>query len=406
MMKILVANIGSTSFKYRLFEMGGDGGAAHELARGGADRIGGRGGRVTWQVPPAAARSVDRACADHGEAVAASLEQLADDGVLAKPGGIAGVGFKAVMGGEGPSVCRVDEALLARLSRYAAAAPAHNPPQAAAMRALAERLGDVPLVAAFDSGFHETIPERRRRYAVPAEWAERYGIRRYGYHGASHRYVNERMAELTGRGDLRLISCHLGGSSSVCASRGGRSVAASMGFSPQSGLPQGTRAGEFDPFALAVLAAEAGMSLEAILSVLGGQSGLAALSGTGGDARDIEAGAEAGDAKCRLALEVYTTAIRDALGAYLVELGGTDAIAFAGGIGEKSPRTRRGVLSGLEPLGIVLGQDANEAAREEGRIDAADSGVQIWVVPTNEELIVARQTAALLAAEAEGGEGR
>ncbi len=404
-MKILVANIGSTSFKYRLFEIGGTGADARELARGGADRVSQGGGRVYGRLPGQQERSVDRACADHGEAIAACLGQLADTGVLADAGEIAGVGFKAVMGGEGPAVCRVDAALLERLSRYAAAAPAHNPPYVKAMRSLAARLGDTPLVAALDSGFHETIPERRRRYAIPAEWAERYGIRRYGYHGASHRYVNERMAELTGRDGLRLINCHLGGSSSVCASRAGASVAASMGFSPQSGLPQGTRAGEFDPFALALPAEEAGMSLAEMLSVLGCESGLAAISGTGGDARDIEAGAEAGDAKCRLALAVYTTAIRDALGAYLVELGGADAIAFTGGIGEKSPRTRRMVLAGLETLGIVLDEGANAAAAGEGRIDGAGGGVQIWVVPTNEELIVARQTAALLAGDAGGGEG-
>ncbi len=396
-MKILVANIGSTSFKYRLFEMGDATGGERELARGGADRIGLAGGKLSWTVAGGESCSVVRDCADHGDAVAACLDQLISGGVLSQIDDIAAVGFKAVVGGEGPAVCRVDEKLLARMEYYVPIAPAHNPPYIAAMRELARRMPGTPLVAALEHGYHETIPPRRTRYAVDPTWATQYGVRRYGYHGASHRYLSGRMAELTGRDDLRLISCHLGGSSSVCASRCGISVATSMGLSPQSGLPQGTRVGDFDPFALNLLARQTGMGLDAMLAALGGESGMAALSDTSGDAREIEQGADDGDEKCLLTIDIFATAVRDHIGAYAVELGGVDAIAFTGGIGEKWPGMRKAIVGDMRWLGVRLDDDANETTRAEGRIDAGGEAVQLWVVPTNEELIVARQTRDLLA---------
>jgi len=275
-------------------------------------------------------------------------------------------------------------------------APAHNPPYIAAMRQMMEKLPGIPLVAAFETGFHDTIPLRSRLYAVPFDWAEKHQVRRLGFHGASHRYIASRMAELTGRNDLRVISCHLGGSSSICAIRGGKSVATSMGMSPQSGLPQNNRVGDFDPFALPVVMKATGKSLDEVLDNLAEQSGLVGLSGSSGDIRDLEEAAVGGNERAKLALDVFVTSVRHYLGAYLVELGGADAIVFTGGIGENSAGIREAVCADLAELGIVLDRAANIAAKGEATIHAQASRVQLWTVPTNEEIIVARQVQAIL----------
>ena len=392
-MKILVANIGSTSFKFRLFAFADR--AERELASGGVDRIGGAGGTLNCSVGDAGDQvRAPCECPDHGRAIAACLDELVGRGVLANAGDLDAVAFKAVMAGDIDPVVRVDDKVLAAMEYYAPAAPAHNPAYVAAMRSFAGALPGVPLVAAFEPGFHRTIPERRWRYACPRDWADRYGVRRYGYHGASHRYVAERTAELCGAS--RIVSCHLGGSSSVCAIRDGKSVATSLGFSPQSGLPQGSRVGEFDPFALALIARETGLSLEEMLAELGSAGGLAAISGTSGDARDIESAAAAGDEKAAIALAAFATAVRDCVGAYIVELGGLDALVFTGGIGQHSQVTRMMVCAGMEFLGVVLDEGKNAAAAGECRIDVDGSPTAIWAMPTNEELIVARQARELL----------
>lgn len=391
-MKILVSNIGSTSFKFRLFDMTSS--AERELARGSADRIGGAGGAVKLDIAGRAAE-MNRDFADHGKAIEAVLSLLAAEGVPAGPGELDAVAFKAVVGGGAPPVCRVDDALLERMERLSPVAPAHNPPYIAAMRMFGRSLPDVALVAAFEDGFHASLPARRACYACPPTWAEQHGVRRYGYHGASHRHVAWRMSELMPDA-RRVISCHLGGSSSLCAIRDGASVATSMGLSPQSGLPQATRVGDFDPFALKLMAERTGRGLDDLLAELGSGAGLAGLSGTSGDIRDIEAGLDAGDEPCRLAMDVYVTAVRDYLGAYLVELGGVDAVAFTGGIGQNDPLVRGMALEGLEFAGIVIDAEANESRRSEGRIDAAGSKAAVWVVPANEERIVARLAADFL----------
>jgi acetate kinase len=263
------------------------------------------------------------------------------------------------------------------------------------MRLLSEKLPEIPLVAAFETDFHRTIPDRNRYYAIPYEWAESGLVRRYGFHGASHRYIATRTTELFGPG-LRIISCHLGGSSSLCAIRDGKSMAASMGFSAQSGLPQTNRVGDFDPFALPVLMKLTGKSLTEVLSTLANQGGLKGLSGTTGDMRDVAEAAAAGNPRAQLALDVFAANTRNYLGAYLVELGGADAIVFTGGIGENRPSFRATICANLEELGIVLDPVANESAKGEAKINAPQSRVQIWVIPTNEEIIVARQAEHLL----------
>ncbi len=254
----------------------------------------------------------------------------------------------------------------------------------------------MPLIAAFETGFHRTIPEANQRYAIPDAWATELGVRRWGFHGASHRYISWRMPELLGRSDIKVISCHLGGSSSLCAIRHGQSVACSLGTSPQSGLPHNNRVGDFDVFALPVLIRETGKSLDEILSILANESGLQGLSGAGCDLRDIEAAAAAGNERAKLAMDVFIAAIRQYLGAYLVELDGADAIVFTGGIGENSASIRSGVCRDLAWFGIALDPALNASGPAERCVSTAGSRVQVWTVPTNEEIVVARQAKELL----------
>jgi len=257
-------------------------------------------------------------------------------------------------------------------------------------------LPEIPLIASFETGFHATLPDRNRYYAVPREWADRYGVTRCGFHGASHGYIVGRIAEILHRDDLRVISCHLGGSSSLCASRNGKSVATSMGMSPQSGLPQNNRVGDFDPFVLPWIMEKTGKSLDEVLATLANESGLLGLSGVGVDLRDIQIAAAEGNPSAQLAVDVYVGAIRHYLGAYLVELGGADVIVFTGGIGENDAEIRSQVCMHLEELGIVLDPQANTKVEGETPIHGASSRVPIWVVPTNEEIVVARKTLEVL----------
>jgi acetate kinase len=235
-----------------------------------------------------------------------------------------------------------------------------------------------------------------RHYAVPLSWADELHIKRWGFHGASHRYISERTARLLGRDDLRVISCHLGGSSSLCAIRNGRSVATSMGMSPQSGVPHNNRVGDFDPFALPLVMRATGKSLPEVLEELAERSGLLGVSGISGDVRDLTEAAAEGNQRARLALDLFVAEIRRHLGGLLVELGGVDALVFTGGIGENGVEIRQAVCRDLEELGLVVDPRANATAAGESRIDAPTSRAQIWVIPTNEELIVARQTQQLL----------
>jgi acetate kinase len=392
-MKILVANLGSTSFKYQLLDMQSE----RALARGAIERIGAAESRCVVQIGDRKRERVLRV-PDHAEAVRECLAQLTDpeSGCLKDAREVSAIGLKTVCGGRMDGVQRVTPELLAAMEEMCEVAPAHNPPYINAMRLLSEKLPEIPLVAAFETDFHCTIPDRNRYYAVPYEWAEQGLVRRYGYHGASHRYIATRTAELLGRDDLRIISCHLGGSSSLCAIKSGQSVATSMGMSPQSGLPQNNRVGDFDPFAIPLVMKRTGKSLKEVLGMLATQGGLLGLSGLSGDVRDLCEAAEKGNARARLALDVYVASVRHYLGAHLVELGGADVIVFTGGIGENRSGLRAEIVAGLEELGIVLDTDANRAVRGEARVSAAESRVQIWLVPTNEELVVARQAKRLL----------
>ncbi len=396
-MKILVANLGSTSFKYRLYDLGDP--AEPLLARGAIERIGSQNAKVTIKSPHGDAEMVEP-IADHGEAVRICLNQLTDAklGVLKSADEVAAIGFKAVHARNLTGVHVVDDDVLEAMEAYNDVCPAHNPPYVRAMRMLGERFPKLPLVAAFETGFHREMPEANQRYAIPEAWTQ-LGIRRWGFHGASHRYIAGRMAELLGRKDLRIISCHLGGSSSVCAIKNGKSVASSLGMSPQSGLPHNNRVGDFDVFALPALIKETGLSLTEILNTLANKSGLEGMSGAGCDLRDIEAAAAAGNARAELALEVFIASTRQYLGAYLVELAGADAIVFTGGIGENSVRIRSGVCRDLGWFGIHLDPSTNSSGPPERKVSSPDSRVEVWTVPTNEEIVVARQARDILSAQ-------
>ncbi len=391
-MKLLVANLGSTSFKYRLFDMTDE----RVLARGGVERIGAEQSRAFVEAN-GQKEEVTLAVKDHAAAVRLCLEQLSDPKrrALRDSSELAAIGFKAVHAKGVSGVQRVDERVLAAMDEYADVAPAHNPPYTKAMRLLARELPQLPLVAAFETGFHETIAPAERLYAVPLEWAEKHGVQRWGFHGASHRYIAGRTGELLGKPSAKVISCHLGGSSSLCAIEAGQSRACSLGMSPQSGLPHNNRVGDFDVFALPPLMRATGKTLEQLLNELANRSGLLGISGHN-DLRDIEAGAAAGDRKAKLALDVFVASVRHYLGAYLLLLNGADAIVFTGGIGENSSVMRSAVCADLDWFGIALDPVRNEAAKGEVAIHTVTSRVQLWIMPTNEELVVARQVKALL----------
>ncbi len=393
-MKVLVANLGSTSFKYRLFDMSTE----KQLARGGVERIGSAMSRCNVEIGDYRGE-MEMPVPHHGVAVRACVQQLTDPehGCVGTPSEISAIGFKAVHGGRMAGVFRIDEAILTAMEEVSSVAPAHNPPYLAAMRQLAETVPDIPLVAAFETDFHLTIPEARRRYAIPKAWADALPIRKWGFHGASHRFIATRSAQLLGRSDARVISCHLGGSSSLTAIHAGKSVATTMGMSPQTGLPQNNRVGDLDPFCLPMLMQHTGMNLDEMLKSLSTEAGLLGLSGgVSGDIRDLESAATGGNADAQLALDVYVAEIRRQLGSMLVALGGLDALVFTGGIGENGANIRAAVCRGLSELGIALDEAKNRLSKGEVRLDAADSRAQVWIIPTNEELIVARQTASAL----------
>jgi acetate kinase len=391
-MKILVANLGSTSFKYRLFDMADE----RVIARGGVERIGSPQSRCFIEASGGREETTVEA-RDHAAAVRLCLQQLADPKrrCLDSPSELAAIGFKAVHGQGVTGVQPVDDKILSAMEAYADVAPAHNPPYVAAMRLLSRELPEIPLIAAFETGFHESIAPAERLYAVPLEWATKHGVQRWGFHGASHRYIAGRTAKLLGKPDAKVISCHLGGSSSLCAMEEGVSVANSLGMSPQSGLPHNNRVGDFDVFALPPLMRATGKTLEQLLDDLANRSGLLGLSGHN-DLRDIETAAARGESASVTALDVFVASVRRYLGAYLLLLGGADAIVFTGGIGENSSRMRQAVCADLGWFGIALDPVRNQEAKGEAPIHDHGSRVQIWIMPTNEELVVARQAKALL----------
>lgn len=384
-MLILIANLGSTSFKYRLLRMSEHGEEA--LAKGGYERV-----------------------TDHAVAIREALDALVAEGAVSSPDEIDAVGFKTVLGKNLSGCVLADQTAIDALEGFAPVAPAHNPPYANGIRLFADLLPKAQRVALFETAFYQWISPASANYAIPKSWRD-IGIRRYGFHGASHKFVAERSAELLGRADvaestrrlyqdgpipsanpLRVISCHLGGSSSVTGIRDGVAIGTSMGFSPQSGVPQNNRVGELDSGALPYAMRTLGLSLEQAEHQLTKQSGLLGLSGVSNDHRDISEAAAAGNPDAKLALDHLVHSIRHWIGAYLIELGGLDALVFTAGIGENSHALRAAVCENLENFGIRIDGTKNTACRAtEAAIHQDGSSVSIFVIPANEELVLARE---------------
>jgi acetate kinase len=365
-MNILVPNLGSTSLKYQILDMPSE----RALTRGRMERV-----------------------RDYREAVSQIRTGQAS---------IDAVGFKAVHAGiryRGTFV--IDNGVLEAMEEYLPAAPAHNAIYLTAIRAFQDEMPGVPLVAAFETEFHATMPERAARYGVPVEWRERYGIRKYGFHGASHAYISGRVAELLGKpkDEFRLISCHLGGSSSMCAVDRGRSVDTTMGFSPQSGLENATRHGDLDVFSVLYMMERRGWSVADVREQLAKQGGLAGLSGIpGGDVRDLEQAEARGSADAALALAVFAYEVKKTIGAYAAAMGGVEAIAFTGGIGENSAGLRSACCEELEFLGVRLDRDRNVKGQGDRLVSPDNAPVTVFALATNEELVVARRAYRVLQA--------
>jgi acetate kinase len=347
------------------------------LAEGRVERIGQPGGECA-DYP-----SAIRKCLGDVVGAAKALRSLAE---------VEAVGFKVVHPGPMPGPRLVDDDLFAAMDDFAFFAPAHNPPYVAAMQAFRDEVPGVPLVAVFETTPYASLDEAATTYAVPYEWREKYGIRRYGFHGASHRAASERVEAMLGRKDLRHISCHLGGSSSVAAFRNGVAIDTSFGTSPQSGLPQNNRVGDIDAFAVLYMMKKLGVDADEMARILGCQSGLAGISGRSGDIRDLDESAAAGDERSQLALDVFVRAIRHYVGAFMLELGGLDAITFSGGIGENSAEIRSAVCRNLAGFGVVVDEAVNRVTRKGGAISTEASAVKVLVIPADEEIIVARET--------------
>lgn len=371
MSAVFVLNAGSSSLKYQLV----DPSTGAVTATGTIERIGAPGGPAP----------------DHEAAVRTALDRLTATGADAP----VAVGHRVVHGGDRfDRAVVIDDGVEAAIDDLARLAPLHNPANLAGIRAARAVLTDVPHVAVFDTAFHRTIPDAAATYAIDADLAARYGIRRYGFHGTSHQYVSRESARFLGRPleELKLIVLHIGNGASACAIDGGRSIETSMGMTPLEGLVMGTRSGDIDPAVLFHLHREAGLDFDELDALLNRQSGLLGLTGHS-DMRDLQTAALEGKDQAELALAVYEHRIRRYVGAYMAELGGLDAVVFTAGVGERDPLLRRRSLAGLEHLGIAVDLDRNELASSRARrISPADSPVAVLVVPTNEELEIARQT--------------
>ncbi|MEH6949365.1 acetate kinase [Bacillus sp. JJ634] len=393
MSKIMAINAGSSSLKFQLFEMPSE----TVITKGYVERIGlkdsvfnltVRGQKVmeTLHIP------------NHEVAVELLLEKLIQHQVISSFEEINGVGHRVVHGGEvfSDSVL-ITEEVIEELERLSELAPLHNPANITGIIAFQRILGDTPAVAVFDTAFHQTMPSSAYMYSLPYEYYENYGIRKYGFHGTSHKYVSQRAAEMMGRPieEVRLISCHLGNGASITAIKGGKSIDTSMGFTPLAGVTMGTRSGDIDPALIPYIMEKSGKTADEVLDVLNKQSGVLALSGFSSDLRDIQDAANEGDERAELALEVFADRIHKYIGSYAARMGGVDGIIFTAGIGENSHTIRARILEGLEFMGVYWDEELNLIHGEEAFINSSFSPVKIMIIPTNEEVMIARDAAAI-----------
>ena len=397
-MKVLVINAGSSSLKYQLLDTG----SQNVLAKGLCERIG-IDGKFTYKAPgKAVVDARDVAMPTHSEAIQTVLNALVDpeNGVIASMREIDAVGHRVVHGGEtfAHSV-RIDGQVLSAMEACVPLAPLHNPANILGVKACSAVMGpNVPQVAVFDTAFHQTMPPVAYTYALPYEYYQQDKVRRYGFHGTSHKYVTQRAADMLGKPieSLKLISCHLGNGSSVAAVAGGKSVDTSMGFTPLAGVPMGTRSGDLDAGILEYLMNKHGMDIKEMLNVLNKKSGVQGLSGVSSDFRDLCAARDAGNGRAALALDLFNYGVKKYIGAYAAAMGGVDAVIFTAGVGENDAQQRMAIASGLEFMGVKMDPDANNIRGKEAIISAIDSKVKVLLIPTNEELMIALETAALV----------
>ncbi len=393
-MKILVINAGSSSLKYQLM----DPDTGDVFAKGLCERIG-IDGRLNHKAPAKDIKVVrEIPMPTHAEAITAVLDILVDpvNGVVASVDEIDAVGHRVVHGGmKFASSCLIDEACLEAVRECIPLGPLHNPANLLGIEACQKILPNKPQVAVFDTAYHMTMPPKAYRYAIPDEYYEKDSLRRYGFHGTSHRYIAKRVEALMGKG-LKVINCHLGNGSSLAAILDGKCQDTSMGLSPLCGVPMGTRAGDLDNTVLQYICKNYGKTVDEVMTILNKKSGVLALSGgVSSDFRDLEAGAAEGNEKCKLALEKFAYEVKKYIGAYAAALGGVDVLVFTAGVGENGVLMRSMICEGLEFLGVKLDAEKNKLRGDERIISADDSKVKVWVIPTNEELMIAQDTAEL-----------
>ena len=396
-MKILVINCGSSSLKYQLLDMEGE----KLLAKGLCERIGIDGHLSHKPQNGKPVFDEDVAMPTHTEAIAAVLDKLtsAEYGVVASMSEIGAVGHRVVHGGEKfAASVRIDDDVMAAIAECIPLAPLHNPANITGIEACKAVMGDVPQVAVFDTAFHQTMPGKAFMYAIPYEYSSNLKVRRYGFHGTSHRYVSKRAAEMLGRPieQLKLISCHMGNGSSICAIDGGKSVDTSMGFTPIAGLPMGTRCGDIDVSILEYLAANTGKDVKELTNILNKKSGVLGVSGVSSDFRDLDNAAADGNDRAALALDMFHYSVAKTIGAYVAAMNGVDGIIFTAGIGENSAATRAAICEYLGYLGVEICPACNSKRGEDIVISKDSSPVKVMVIPTNEELVIARDTKELV----------
>ncbi|SHF36177.1 MULTISPECIES: acetate/propionate family kinase [Caloramator] len=392
-MKVLVINCGSSSLKYQLINMENE----KVMAKGLVERIGIEGSQLKHQPEGMDKIVVEKPMKDHKDAIKVVLDALLDEnyGVIKDMNEISAVGHRVVHGGEKYSgSVLITEDVMKVLEECTHLAPLHNPPNIIGINACKDLMPQTPMVAVFDTAFHQTMPKHAYMYALPYELYEKHGIRRYGFHGTSHKYVSKVAAEQVGKDikDLKIITCHLGNGASVAAIDGGKSVDTSMGFTPLEGLAMGTRCGDIDPAIVTFLQKEENLSYEEVNNIMNKKSGVLGISGVSSDFRDIENAAFDGNERAQLALDVFHYKVKKYIGAYTAAMGGLDVLVFTAGLGENSPETRFEVCKNMEYLGIKVDAEKNKVRGKIQEISTEDSRVKVFVIPTNEELMIARDT--------------
>ena len=397
-MKILVINAGSSSLKYQLIDMDNE----QVMAKGLCERIGIEGSNLQHtNVAKDEKTKIEKPMKDHGDAIQMVIDALVDEkiGVIKSMDEIGAVGHRVVHGGEEfAGSCVITEAVMKALEKCTPLAPLHNPPNIIGIKACQKIMPNTPMVGVFDTAFHQTMPPKAYMYALPYEYYKNYGIRKYGFHGTSHKYVSQKAAEFLGKPaeDLKIVTCHLGNGSSITAVDGGKCVDTSMGLTPLEGLIMGTRSGDVDPAVVQYICNKENKTVDEVLNILNKKSGVLGISGVSSDFRDVTKAENEGNERAKAANEAFIYRVIKYIGAYVAAMNGVDAIAFTAGVGENDVNAREKILSGLTYLGIEVDHEANKKRGENTMISTPASKVKVCVIPTNEELAIARETVALV----------